>query len=177
MQARTNLRRMKGSRRRPEAGDVFRLHLPSGKFLFGFVRLAEPLNAPMPGAYLVYIYDWQSATVFPDYSKLRFDRLLMPPLWTDRTPWTLGYFRYVENRLTDSGLTLRNHCFRVELGHFVDETGKKLEGRSDPCGEWMLMGYRWIDDEVSNAIGIDLVSHGDSVTGSALQRTNTSLRK
>jgi hypothetical protein len=39
-------------------------------------------------------------------------------------------------------------------GKFVDETEKEVGGRSDPCGEWALASYRWIDDHVSDALGI-----------------------
>jgi hypothetical protein len=58
---------------------------------------------------------------------------------------------------------LRRHCFfRVPIGPtaqgtFVDEIGKELSHRSDPCGEWGLVSYRWIDDHVSDAFGIPRV--------------------
>ena len=55
---------------------------------------------------------------------------------------------------------MRQHCFsRAPLSPnaapvFVDENGRELKQRTEPCGEWGLVSYRWIDDHVSDAIEI-----------------------
>ena len=43
-------------------------------------------------------------------------------------------------------------------GIYLDEVGRKLLRRFDPCGEWGLASYRWIDDHISDAMGIPRVS-------------------
>lgn len=156
MATKTNLRRMKPSGKSPAPGDVFAMLMPTGNHLFGRVVLAEPPRekAPMPGAYLIYIYAWQSPTSRPDYSQLRRDRLLIPPLWTNKLAWTKGYFQTVENRPLEDAVILTQHCFRSSTGKLVDETGRPLDRRSEPCGEWGSASYRWIDDHVSDAVGI-----------------------
>lgn len=77
--------------------------------------------------------------------------------------WTKGYFRTIENRPLEKFDLLKQHCFlRVSFGPtkpntFVDETGQLLAQRTEPCGNWSLVSYRWIDDHVSDALGIPRV--------------------
>jgi len=157
MQVKTNLQVLKRSNRPPQPGDVFAMKLPTGKYLFGTVLLADvPRDrAPMPGANLLYIYERQSDTRQPDYADLQPNRLLLAPLWTNRLAWTKGYFETVSNRALSRSDLVKQHCFyRAATEKFVDETGAVLERRSDPCGQWGLVSYRWIDDHVSDAVGI-----------------------
>src|SRR5687767_3067723 len=97
---RTNLQVLKRSNRPPASGDVFVMQLPNGSHLFGRVILADAPQgrAPMPGANLIYIYDVQSPTPRPNYAGLLPNKLLIPPLWTNKLPWSKGYFQHVENR-------------------------------------------------------------------------------
>jgi hypothetical protein len=44
----------------------------------------------------------------------------------------------IENWPVEVGALLRQHCFRRYDGVYWDETGRKLPGRSEPCGEWEL---------------------------------------
>jgi hypothetical protein len=150
---------MKASRRAPVAGDIFVIELPTGKYLFGQVVLANPPreNAPMPGSYLIYIYSAQSETTQVDYEKLRRDNLLIAPVWTNQLGWTKGYFQVVGSRPLDSSVVLANHCFRRYDGVYLNEQGAKISKRLEPCGEWGLVSYRWIDDRVSDALGIPRV--------------------
>ena len=155
----TNLRPIKRSNAQPAAGDVFIMRLPTDNYLFGRVILAEPQReqAPMPSAYLIYIYSWQSRTKKPEQRHLSADSLLIPPTWTNRLGWTKGYFQTVENLPLGRDALLRRHCFRRHDGVYLDETGRKLPHRLEPCGEWGLVSYRWIDDHVSDAVGIPRV--------------------
>jgi hypothetical protein len=162
MVVRTNLQVLKRTNAVPKPGDIFVMQLPTGEHLFGRVILADvpQAQAPMPGANLIYIYDRRSATRKPEVSDLRPGRLLIPPIWTNRLPWAHGYFLTIENRPLEKFDLLRQHCFsRVPLGPgkpstLVDEAGRALAHRTEPCGEWSLASYRWIDDHVSDALGI-----------------------
>jgi len=165
MIARTNLRTLKRSNAAPKSGDIFVMQLPTDDYLFGRVILADAPQgrAPMPGANLIYIYDRRSAAPKLEVSDLRPGRLLIPPLWTNRLPWSKGYFLTIENRTLEKFDLLRQHCFsRARLSPtkpttFVDETGRTLAQRTEPCGEWGLVSYRWIDDHVSDALGMPRV--------------------
>jgi hypothetical protein len=160
MAALTNLQLIKRSRHVPAAGDLFAMQLPTGKHLFGRVVLADPPRgaAPMPSSNLLYIYSWRSDTKEPDHQQLTPDKLLLPPIWTNRLGWTKGVFQAIENQPIRARDLLAQHCFRDAFkGIYVDETGRKLPFRVEPCGEWSLVSYRWIDDHVSDAVGIPRV--------------------
>lgn len=156
----TNLRLIKRSRHVPARGDIFVMQLPTGKFLFGRVILAEPPrdSAPGPSTNLIYIYSSQSDLKKPDHQQLTANKLLLPPIWTNRVGWSKGVFETVENEPLRKDDLLRQHCFRDSpRGLYLDEAGRKLPSRVEPCGEWGLVSYRWIDDHVSDAIGIPRV--------------------
>ena len=96
----TNLRVIRRSRHRPSVGDVFAMQLPDDRYLFGRVIGADldPPRAPMPGAYLIYVYRHRSTSKVPDWAALQADRLLLPPVFINRMPWTRGYFETVDNQ-------------------------------------------------------------------------------
>lgn len=155
----TNLRVIRRSRHRPQRGDVFVMQLPDGDYLFGRVILAEPPReqAPMPASYLIYVYDHRQGDKTVDVAVLRPDRLLIPPVWINRMPWTKGYFEHLTNAPIGADDLLAQHCFYEWTGDHLDETGKKLPGPVEPCGDWALSSYRWLDDHVSDALGIPRV--------------------
>ena len=165
MAAQTNFRVLHRSRRQPECGDIFVMGLPDTTYLFGRVIIANApqTSAPMPGAHLIYIYDHRSPTPTIDKSKLLHARFLIPPIWTNNLGWSKGYFQTIANHPLGDFDVLPQHCFlRVALRPdapvtFVDEHGLQLKNRSEPCGEWGLVSYRWIDDRVSDAVGIPKV--------------------
>jgi hypothetical protein len=159
MSVSTNLQMIKRSRHVPARGDVFVMQLPTGMHLFGRVILAEPPQetAPMPCSTLIYIYSWQSDAKNPEYQRLTPDNLLIPPVWTNRLGWTKGHFQTIENRSIETRDLLRQHCFRDYRGIYFDEVGRRLPFRVEPCGEWGLVSYRWIDDHISDAVGIPRV--------------------
>jgi hypothetical protein len=118
----------------------------------------------MPGANLVYLYDVQFDQRPPELDNLTVTNLLVPPVWTNNLGWTKGYFETISNVPIKSSDLLPNPCFYVVAlrpgapGSYVDDNGSVLDRRSDPCGEWALASYRWIDDRVSDALGIVRVS-------------------
>jgi hypothetical protein len=152
----TNLQVVRRSRHHPKRGDVFVMQLPSQDYLFGRVILAEPPRerAPTPSSYLIYVYDRRSREKKILPADLKPDQLLIPPVWINRMPWSKGYFQTIENTEIGADDVLVQHCFRVWNGDFLDETGGKLAARVEPCGEWALFSYRWLDDQVSDALGI-----------------------
>lgn len=153
-----NFRVLKPSRPSLAAGDVFAMQTPDQDFLFGRVVIADAPRdkAPMPAANLLYIYRWRAKTMVPDLAQLTPDRLLIPPVWTNRQAWLKGYFQTVEHRPLDAGDRLRRHCFETlrRRPRHVDEQGRPLMFRRDPCGVWALAGYARIDHDISAALGI-----------------------
>jgi hypothetical protein len=155
----TNLRIIKRTYRHPLPGDVFVMQLPNERYLCGRVVLADPSGetSPTPEAYLIYVYRHQFEDKRPDYSLLRPDQLLIPPEFINRLPWTKGYFETISHcELTGEDL-LRQHCFLYRAGVYVDERGRVLPCRVEPCGEWGLGSYRMLDDLISDALGIPRV--------------------
>lgn len=151
----TNIRILKPSRKKPASGDVFALQLPDERYLFGRVIFSDlPADkAPMPGSYLIYIYDHVSPTKSPALEQLRPDVLLLPPVFINRMPWTKGYFETVRSQpLSDEDL-LDQHCFRRWTGEYRDEQGRTIPAPVEPCGDWALSSYRWLDDHISDRLG------------------------
>jgi hypothetical protein len=134
----------------PCPGDVFRIQLPNGKNLFGRVVIANPPReqAPMPCAFLVYIYSLEANEQCPDYSKLSPENLLIPPVWTNELAWKKGYFNFVENHPLSRSDLLERHVFRSATGRLFDEKGKMLSGDAEPFGEWGMASYKWIQDRI-----------------------------
>lgn len=152
----TNFKVIRPSRHIPERGEVFVMKLGSDDFLFGRVVLAEPPRhqAPMPSAYLIYVYEIRRSAPRIDLVELRPDRLLIPPVWINRMPWTKGYFETISGSSLNASDLLRQHCFRDWSGAYRDEKGGVLPGPTEPCGDWGLSSYRWLDDHVSDALGV-----------------------
>lgn len=109
----TNLKVLKRSRTKPETGDVFAMQLPDDSYIFGRVVGAEldPPLAPMPLAFLIYVYSVRSFEQQPDLGALLPDRLLLPPVFINRMPWTKGYFKNVAHEELKPHLLLRQYCF------------------------------------------------------------------
>jgi len=97
MAVQTNLRIIRRSRKPPQRGDVFAMQIPDGRYLFGRVIGADLAagQAPMPGAYLIYVYNVVRDAKVVDPNDLAPDRLLIPPIHTNRMGWTKGYFETI----------------------------------------------------------------------------------
>ena len=151
-----NFERLRPSRKKLAPGDIFAMRPPDGRYLFGRVILADlPRNrAPMPRSYLIYVYSVRSDLKGLNPDQLTVDRLLLPPMFINRLPWSRGYFETVAHRPLKREDLVQQYCFRRWTGKYVDETGKELSSRLEPCGDWALDSYRTIDDQVSDALGI-----------------------
>ena len=153
----TNLQYLKRSNTKPAPGDVFAMLLPDERYLFGRVILAEVPRgrAPMPGAYLLYIYTETASTKEPPLDKLTPDRLLIPPLYTNRKGWTMGLFETVAKTELSPADLLSRHCFwSPTRQRYYDETGQEIDGPVEPCGRWALAAYEYVDDLISDALGM-----------------------
>lgn len=156
----TNLRVLKPSRKKPREGDVFAMQLVD-QFLFGRVISTEARWALGQGAdpaVLIYIYhDPSTEKDVPERSSLRPDRLLVPPVMTNKLPWSRGYFETLTNITLESDEVLAQHCFlSASRGRYFDENGADLGGGVEPVGDYGLHSYRTIDDQLSHALGIPL---------------------
>jgi hypothetical protein len=153
----TNLKVLRPSRKKPQVGDVFAMQLPDDTYLFGRVILVDLPGdrAPMPLSNLIYIYRERASTkILPDLSVLTPDRLLLPPIFTNRKAWTLGYFETIDNRPVGPEDLLAQHCFYDFTGKYLDLEGHPLSGPVEPCGDWGLSSYLLIDRDVCAAVGI-----------------------
>ncbi len=151
----TNMVRGKRTYALPKVGDLFAISFLTGRRVFGRVVVADAPRelAPMPGANLLYIYA-DTADLPPDQLALTVDSLLIPPVWTNRKGWTLGYYAPIGHRALSAVDVLPVHRFRDHQGKYRDERGNDLGRGIEPCGEWGLVSYRWIDDRLSDALGI-----------------------
>lgn len=156
----TNLRSIGRSRRKPEAGDIFIAKPNDQGYLAGRVIISEPPAhlAPGPSCILVYIYGTLFQNEEVDVDVMTPGNLLIPPLWTNRLAWKLGYFKHIVNVPLVAANMLTRHCFRDAIPRFgaeyLDEMGRPISDRIIPCGNWSLVSYRWIDDRISDALGI-----------------------
>lgn len=152
----TNLVALRPSRKRPRDGDVFALSPRPGVFLFGrVVSTGAMAGSALTGLNLIYIYDIQRSSPNPPQdSDLVPSRLLVPPIMTNRLPWSRGYFETVDHRDVHSSPLLTVHCFRDLRGRYFDERGNELTAPIEPVGERGVHSFRTIDDLVSDALGI-----------------------
>lgn len=112
----------------------------------------------MAGASLVLIYLYSKGS--PDSNKipvLRRDALLVPPLLTNRLPWSRGYFLTLKNVPLTRWDVLPCHVFERSVPpYYVDEDGNPVSEWAEPVGRYAIQSFRTIDDMVSRALGIPL---------------------
>ncbi len=109
----------------------------------------------MPAAILIYVYRRCFVSREPpDRSLLSCNDLLVPPMMTNRLPWSRGYFETVGYWPLDTDDVLPQHCFFSPVrGRYFDEAVNELPGPVEPVGDYGLHSYRSIDDAVSEALG------------------------
>jgi hypothetical protein len=155
----TNMRVLNPSRKKNRAGSVFALQMLDGLFSFG--RLVKTdVNAGFgPGAQLIYVFKYRSESKeLPHRSEVRAERLLLPPLMTNRLPWSRGYFETIAEMPFEDGDVLKQHCFYSStFDKYFDEYADELLQPVDPVRMYGLESYRTIDDAVSKALDIPLV--------------------
>lgn len=158
-QMQTNMRILNPSRKKNRPGSVFALQMPDGLFSFGRLVNTDANAGFGPGAQLIYLFkDRSESKNVPPRSQLRYERLLLPPLMTNRLPWSRGYFETIAEMPFEDGEILKQHCFYSRIfNKYFDEHADELPQPSEPVGMYGLGSYRTIDDAVSKALGIPLV--------------------
>ena len=152
----TNLQILAPSRKAPKVGDIFVCRPVGRGYFFGRVVATDAMIASMRDCNLLYFFTIESANGRPP-ERLSAMQLLIPPLMTNRLPWSRGYLETIENREFEPGERLPVHCFK-EPGRlperYWDEYNHELPRRQEPCGIHALKSYRTIDDAISDALGI-----------------------
>lgn len=142
-----------------------------GRYMFGVVVIADAdgARAPMPHANMLYIFDFASDEPIPSGTHLHSNNLLIPPLWTNRTCWSEGYFRTIDSLDALPSIILSHHCFRAlnPLGgtdYFVDEFGRRIPEARGWCGTWAMASYRGVAARIGDALGIAPAPGGDALS-------------
>jgi hypothetical protein len=181
----TNLMILKPTRKPPKRGDLFVCNVLGERWLAGrVIRVDAALSCVpkweqerhvigIPDDVLIYIY--QDAIASPDEIRLPLEpRLLIPPEITNRLAWRRGVFMTVQETVLQPEEILPQHCFVAhdsqDNEYYVDEDGYRLPGRSEPCQHSGLVSYRWIDDRISEALGIPLFPEEDDAMTSCGRR-------
>lgn len=151
----TNMRVLQPSRKGLAAGDLFVLQMPDDLYSFGRVIRTDARIGTMDKVILLYIYKPRFETKAPPpRAALSPDDLLIPPVLTNRLPWSRGYFEVVERRPLEAGEVLSPHCFRVAgpARIYYDEACNRLPEPVEPVGDYLLESFRTIDDRISHAL-------------------------
>lgn len=159
----TNLAILKPSRKRPQVGDAFILRVADGPYLSGRLIRDDANAGGFPNSSLIYIFATRSdEPALIDPAKMVPGNLLVPPIMTNRLPWSRGYFVTLASWPLDEGEALGRHCFESFRdpprypNQYFDEYGNRLSRRIEPCGDFGLHSFRTIDDAVSAALGVPL---------------------
>lgn len=132
--------------------------LPDERYLFGRVINTEARVMSMVDVILVYIYRARAETPkLPNRRELRSDRLLVPPMMTNRLGWSRGLFETICNLPIEPGDVLDQHCFLDAFtGGYFDEVSNQVSGPVEPVGDFGLHSFRTMDAAISDALGIEL---------------------
>jgi hypothetical protein len=156
----TNLQVLKPSRKAPKAGDIFVCHPVGRGYFFGRVVATDARIRTMENCILLYVFAIESESKTPP-ERLSAMQLLIPPLMTNRLPWSRGYFETVANRSFEPGERLPVHCFHdlffKRYARYWDEYNHELPQKREPCDTYGLHSYRTIDNAISDALGIPRV--------------------
>lgn len=154
----TNLRVLKKTKRKPEAGDIFVFQLEPlpDKYFFGRVVATDTTigNIKEIGVVLIYLYRNFSIDK-TNIPSLKTSDLLVPPIGTNTLAWTRGYFETVTSGVNSKEDVLQQHCFLDPLrGWYFDEYSNRLPGPIEPVGIDGLSGISSIDIKISKALGL-----------------------
>ena len=151
------MRVLSPSRKAPKAGDLFTFQLPDDLFRFGRVITDEASAGGGSRLLLNYLYNVSSDRRTPPTDELTHDRLLVPPLMTNRLLWSRGYFETVASKELRASDVLARHvfCYRRPGGIvYFDEFGRRTFASDGPMATAGVSSYATIDDEVCEALGI-----------------------
>lgn len=161
------------SRKRPRAGDLFVVRMANrwiaGRVIHLDCRMMSHRGGNEP---LLYFYNLVFEDPFDVRPPLR-PTLLIAPIVTNMLGWRYGYFKTIANFPLQPEERLPRHYFLQSVGlewdHpkavFCDEFQIPAE-RPPPGQYWTTSGlasYRYIDDRLSEAVGIQPVPEEDEV--------------
>jgi hypothetical protein len=134
-------------------GDVFAFAVDDERYFFGRVIRTGVSVGGFPGGVMIYLY--RAASISKErVPRLRKEELLLPPLATNRLPWSRGYFETIASAELQPSDVLARHCFRNVKGEYLDEMSRPMSSPVEPVGDYSLESFRSIDDLVSDALGI-----------------------
>ncbi|MFC1946271.1 immunity 26/phosphotriesterase HocA family protein, partial [Chloroflexota bacterium] len=89
---------IKKSYKEPETGDVFALQPKEGVYYYGKVirSKVESKNIMFKGWYLVFIFNIKTNQIQADVN-INNVPLLIRPMVVNKRPWTMGYFKTINN--------------------------------------------------------------------------------
>lgn len=157
-----NLEYLKKSNKPVEAGEIFVYKMKKqpygyGRVIRGNVSMgmkALPSAMMWASILMAYIYDAfsEDKEAIPSLSC---NRLLIPPILINRRPWTKGFFETIARPPLQKGDFLPMHCFHsASIGGYVDEDGRRLPRKLQPCGVFAFGNEYTTDVEISLALGI-----------------------
>ena len=158
-----NLEVLKKTHKRPKVGDVF-LFKPTNKpFYFGRVIETSADASLGPIGNLLYLYNSCSEKKDSIPNLLR-ENLLIPPLITNKLPWSMGYFETVANRPLLETEKFQRHYFKSKnpylngKDYFYDEFSAEIPGSKvgSPLGKYGQIGIISISVDVSRALNIPI---------------------
>lgn len=151
-----NMQVLRRSRKEPQEGDIFAYKIKGRRYGYGRVIRLHTKIGGFEDVILLYIYRAFSRTKekIPTLDKRS---LFLPPLGTNRRPWTMGYFETIESRPLKPRDVLPVHCFEDDTylpTRYVDEFGRRLKRKSKPYDSNGLDSFRTIDVQISLELGI-----------------------
>lgn len=146
---------LKKTRKRPLRGDVFVFQLDDGRVLYGRV-VRDDVECLGVRCFLIYIHDIILDTTEHQPEEFDTSSLLLPPMLVPQQMWTRGFFKNVESQSMAAKHELRQHCFDEQKhsgpDSYVDEYGKHLAKRSEPCGPAGIFTDLGVEAEVLKAL-------------------------
>ncbi|MBB2974947.1 hypothetical protein FHX49_000488 [Microbacterium endophyticum] len=114
---------------------------------------------PVTGVYLIYVYRHRVTEEAVDVSALTIDKLLLPPVFINRMPWSKGFFKTVAHAEFTPHDRLQHPCYwNSARMSYVDENDVPITLEEDHVpGVWGLVSYRWLDDRISDALRFERV--------------------
>ncbi|MBX3408090.1 MAG: hypothetical protein KF869_15145 [Phycisphaeraceae bacterium] len=165
---------LKPSREKRLPGDVFTFRIPAIGWLFGRIIRTDANVMNTPTAVLIYVYKYVVKDP-SDIPELRKEDLLLPPLFVNAKPWTIGYFKRIRREPVKSDDIWSPHCFYSPSSNkYFDEYFHEI-ARSEPCGDRSLGNHITFDDDVSQALGIPLASDDPVDSSSPYESITVSL--
>ena len=169
----TNFAIVVPTRKRRRDGEVFAIHYPSlHGFIIGRVIRAKAFpQGPvgiLAGSRLVYVFKGVlPSKEMPPREHLLATNLLIPPMFLDKSPWSLAGVEVIGSIEIEHSEVLETHCFRDTVyskpgneiyydGNGINDNGElnALENPIDPVGTMTLQNMWSIDLHVSRALDL-----------------------